>query len=39
LQIDLKKCEFHVIQTKYLGFIITTNSIEVNLEKVAAVVN
>jgi hypothetical protein len=39
LQIDLKKCKFHVTRTKYLGFIITTNGIEVDPEKVAAVVN
>jgi type III secretory pathway component EscU len=39
LQVDLKKYEFHVIQTKYLGFIITTKGIEVNLEKVSAITN
>jgi transposase InsO family protein len=39
LQVDLKKCEFHVTRTKYLGFIITTEGIEVDPEKVAAVVN
>ena len=30
LQIDLKKYEFYVTCTKYLGFIISTNSIKVN---------
>jgi hypothetical protein len=39
LQVDLKKCEFSVTRTKYLGFIITTEGIEVDPEKVAAVVN
>lgn len=37
LQVDLKKCEFHVTRTKYLGFIITTEGIEVDPEKVSAV--
>jgi Reverse transcriptase (RNA-dependent DNA polymerase)/RNase H-like domain found in reverse transcriptase/Retroviral aspartyl protease len=39
LQADLKKCEFGVKRTKYLGFIITTDGIEVDPEKVSAVVN
>ena len=39
LYVDLKKYEFSVKCTKYLGFIITTDSIEVNPEKVSAVVN
>jgi hypothetical protein len=39
LQVDLKKCEFHVTRTKYLGFIITTEGIEVDLEKVSAITN
>ena len=33
LQASIKKCEFHVTRTKYLGFILTTEGIEVNLEK------
>ena len=37
LQINLKKCEFHVTRTKYLGFIISTNSIKVNLNKISVV--
>ena len=37
LQINLKKCEFHVTRTKYLGFIISTNSIKVNLNKISIV--
>jgi hypothetical protein len=39
LQIDLKKCEFHVTWTKYLGFIISTDRIEVNPEKISVVKN
>jgi hypothetical protein len=30
----IKKCEFHVKQTKYLGFIVIIEGIEVDLEKV-----
>ena len=37
LQINLKKCEFHVTRTKYLGFIISTNSIKVNPNKISIV--
>ncbi|KIN08329.1 hypothetical protein OIDMADRAFT_110864, partial [Oidiodendron maius Zn] len=35
----LKKYKFRVKYTKYLGFIITIDSIKVNLEKVSIVVN
>ena len=34
LQVSIKKCEFHIIWTKYLGFILITEDIEVNLEKI-----
>ena len=37
LQVDIKKCEFNVTRTKYLGFIITTKGIEVDPAKVEAV--
>ena len=37
LQIDLKKYEFHITRTKYLGFIISTNSIEVDLDKISII--
>jgi hypothetical protein len=37
LQVDLKKCEFNVTRTKYLGFIISTDGIEIDQEKVDAV--
>ena len=37
LQINLKKCEFYVTRTKYLGFIISTNGIKVNPDKISVV--
>ncbi|ODM22623.1 hypothetical protein SI65_00212 [Aspergillus cristatus] len=39
LQASIKKCEFHVTQTKYLGFILTTDGIEVDPEKTAVICN
>jgi hypothetical protein len=33
----IKKCEFHVIKTRYLSFIISTDGIQVDPEKVIAV--
>ena len=39
LQIDLKKCKFHVTRTKYLGFIISTNGIKVDPDKILVVKN
>lgn len=39
LQVDIKKCEFSVTRTKYLGFIISTDGIEVDPEKVTVVRN
>ena len=38
LQADIKKYEFSVTCTKYLGFVISTNRVEVDLEKVKAIV-
>jgi hypothetical protein len=37
LQVDIKKSEFKVTCTKYLGFIITTNGIEVDPDKITVV--
>ena len=37
LQTDIKKCKFKVTCTKYLGFIISTDGIKVNLEKVEVI--
>ena len=38
LQVDLKKCEFHVTETKYLGMIVSTKGIRVDPDKIAAVI-
>jgi hypothetical protein len=37
LQVDIRKSEFHVTQTKYLGFIVSTDSIETDPEKTAVI--
>ena len=37
LQADIKKSEFSVKRTKYLGFIISTNGIETDLEKTVTI--
>src|SRR5271156_4250322 len=37
LQVDLKKCEWNVTRTKYLGFIVTTKGIEVDQEKISVI--
>jgi hypothetical protein len=39
LQVDIKKTEFHVTRTKYLGFIISTQGLEVDPEKISAITN
>ena len=39
LQVDIKKTKFHVTCTKYLGFIISTQGLEVDPEKIAVVTN
>ena len=39
LQASIKKCEFHVTRTKYLGFILTTDGIETDPEKTAVICN
>ena len=39
IQADMNKCEFYVTETKYLGLIISTKRIKINLEKVAAICN
>ena len=36
LQVDIKKSEFHVTQTKYLGYVLTNQGIEVDPDKVQA---
>jgi hypothetical protein len=37
LQVDIKKTEYYVIRTKYLGFIISTEGLEVGPEKITAI--
>ena len=39
LQADIRKCEFHITQTKYLGYIISTEGIEVDPAKIEAIKN
>jgi transposase InsO family protein len=39
LQASLEKCEFHVTRTKFLGFIISTDGLEVDPKKVEAIQN
>ena len=37
LQLDIKKCEFHVTKIKYLDYIISTKKIEINSEKIEVI--
>jgi hypothetical protein len=39
LQANIKKLEFNVYYTKYLGFFISTKGIKVDLEKIATIYN
>ena len=39
LQADIKKSEFNVTRTKYLGFYVSTNGIKVDLEKTETIRN
>ena len=39
LQADIKKSEFNVHYTKYLGFFVSTKGIEVDPEKTATIRN
>jgi hypothetical protein len=39
LQADIKKSEFSVIRTKFLGYIISINGVAVNSDKVSAIAN
>jgi hypothetical protein len=34
LQVDIKKCEFNVTRTRYLGYVLTIEGLEVDPEKV-----
>jgi hypothetical protein len=37
LQVDIKKSEFDVTRTKYLGFIVLTEGVEVDPKKISVV--
>jgi hypothetical protein len=39
LQADIKKSEFNVYCTKYLGFFVSTKGIKVDLEKTVTIYN
>ena len=39
LQADIWKCKFHVQKTKFLGLILTTEELEVNLKKIEVIRN
>jgi hypothetical protein len=39
LQVNIKKYKFNITCTKYLDFVINTNSIKVNLKKVKVIWN
>ena len=39
IQADVDKCKFHVTETKYLGLIISTEGIKMDLAKVEAIWN
>jgi hypothetical protein len=38
IQADVNKCEFHIIETKFLEMIVSRDDIKMNLEKVKAIV-
>jgi hypothetical protein len=38
IQIDVNKCEFHIIETKFLDMIINRDEIKINLEKIKVIV-
>jgi hypothetical protein len=38
IQTDVDKCEFHIIETKFLEMIIERDEIKMNFEKVKAIV-
>jgi predicted GTPase len=38
IQADVDKCEFHIIETKFLEMIMNRDDIKMNLEKMKAIV-
>jgi hypothetical protein len=39
LQVDIRKSEFSITETRFLGYILSTSDIAVNSTKIAAVAN
>jgi len=39
IPIAIKKCEFHIIKTNFVGFIIKPGCISIDLKKIKAIVN
>jgi len=39
IPIAIKKCEFHIIKTDFVGFIIKLKCISIDLKKIKAIVN
>jgi len=39
IPIAIKKCEFHIIKTDFVGFIIKLRYISIDLKKIEAIVN
>ena len=37
LYLQLGKCEFYVKETEFLGFIVSTEGVKINLKKISAV--
>ena len=37
LYLQLGKCEFYVKETEFLGFIVSTEGVKINLKKIATV--
>jgi len=39
IPIAIKKCEFHIIKTDFVGFIIKLKYISIDLKKIKAIIN
>ena len=39
IQIDIDKCEFHVVETKFLKVIVNRNEIQINSKKIIVIQN
>ncbi len=38
IQVDVDKCEFHIIETKFLKMIVDRDDIKMNLEKMRTII-